>query len=208
MCRLGAPGSRQQARRPLAPQRRWALLGLLVVLGLERRSSAEGTAVPPELQVELLSKLSLHDRSFPARAGDVARVVIVVKSGSTRSDNSATVFRGALGQLARFGGLPHVESVVAYQSASALAKRCRDERVALVYVTPGLENELDRLRAAMIGVDVLTVAAVPEYVESGIVLGFELLSGRPKMLINYEQAKRQNVDFAADVLKLMKVVSG
>ncbi len=134
------------------------------------------------------------------------RVVIVVKAGSTRSDASASAFKGALAELARFGGLQHTEAIVPYPGAAALAKRCRDEHVALVYVTPGLESEIERLRDAMIGVDVLTVAAVPDYVASGLVLGFELRSGKPKMLVNYEQAKRQNVAFTADVLKLMKVV--
>jgi hypothetical protein len=184
-----------------------AIFSLFFCLSVNHAASAEGTIVPPELQVELLSKLSLHDRSFAARAGDLARVVILVKTGSTRSDASASVFKGALAQVDRFGGLPHTEIVVPYQSAPALAKRCRDEHVAVVYVTPGLEPELDRLRVAMTGVDVLTVAALPDFVEAGIVLGFELLSGKPKMLINYEQAKQQNVNFAADVLKLMKVVS-
>lgn len=183
------------------------LLALALVLGSERPGFAEGTTVPPELQAELLSKLALHDRSFAARAGEVAKIVILLRSGSTRSDRSAFVIRAALAQLDRFGGLPHAETVVAYESAPVLARRCRDEHVAVVYVTSGLESEIDRLRAALTGVDVLTVAAVPDYVESGIVLGFELLSGKPKMLINYEQAKQQNVNFAAEVLKLMKVVS-
>jgi hypothetical protein len=137
----------------------------------------------------------------------LARVVILVRAGSTRSDLSASVIKSALEQLDRFGGLPHTEAVVTYESAPALARRCRDDHVAVVYVTPGLESEIERLRSALTGVDVLTVAAMPAYVESGIVLGFELLSGKPKMLINYEQAKQQNVNFAADVLKLMKVVS-
>jgi len=180
---------------------------MVFALGVHRRSAAEATLVPPELQVELLSKLSLYDRRFAARAGDVARILILVKAGSTRSDSSASVFKGALSQLPRFGGLPHTEAVVPYPGAPALARRCRDDHVALVYVTPGLESELERLAAAMAGVDVLTVAALPEFVEAGVVLGFELRSGKPKMLINYAQAKQQNIDFSADVLKLMRVVS-
>jgi hypothetical protein len=182
-------------------------LTLVLVLGAHRFGRAEGTTVPAELQVELLSKLSLHDRNFAARAGQLARLVILSKPGNARSDVSASVMQAALAQLDRFAGLPHTESVVAYQNGPAIAKRCREEHIALVYVAAGFESEIERLRAALTGVDVLTVAAQPEYVESGIVLGFELLSGKPKMLVNFEQAKQQNVNFTADVLKLMKVVS-
>jgi len=187
------------------------LLALVVVMlplvTVSRRGLADGVSVPAELQVELLSKLSTYDRSFASRAGDVARILIVTKPKSAQSDLFARMMKGALSQLERFGGLPHTEVIAPYESATALAARCRSERIAVVYVTPGFGDDVEAVRTALDGVDVLTVAALPEYVPSGIVLGFELLSGKPKMLINYEQAKRQNVSFAADVLKLMKVVS-
>jgi hypothetical protein len=38
-----------------------------------------------------------------------------------------------------------------------------------------------------------------------VVLGFDLVSGRPKLLVNLTQAKKQKVDLAAEILKLMKV---
>jgi len=46
---------------------------------------------------------------------------------------------------------------------------------------------------------------MPDYVPAGIVLGFDLVSGRPKLLVNIEQAKKQQVSLPASVLKLMKV---
>jgi hypothetical protein len=55
------------------------------------------------------------------------------------------------------------------------------------------------------GVDVLTVSAVPDYVPKGIVLGFDLVGGHPKMLVNLGQATRQHVAFTTDVLRLMRV---
>src|SRR5512140_3033176 len=109
-------------------------LPILLIFGLNRPGFAEGSVVPPEIQAELLSKLSLHDRSFSARAGQLARIAILVKAGSSRSDRSASVIREALAQLERFGGLPHVETVVVYEAAPAVARRCRDEHVAVVYV--------------------------------------------------------------------------
>jgi hypothetical protein len=42
-------------------------------------------------------------------------------------------------------------------------------------------------------------------VPAGIVLGFDVVSGRPKLLVNLTQAKRQNVSLRAEALKLMKV---
>ena len=45
----------------------------------------------------------------------------------------------------------------------------------------------------------------PDYVPGGIVLGFDVVSGRPKLLVHLTQAKRQNVALRAEALKLMRV---
>jgi hypothetical protein len=182
-----------------------ALAGALLALCTPRLSDAQASAVPAELQAELLSKLASYDRKFAARAGDTVRVLILVKPDSPKSQVSAAEMRGALAQLERIGGLPHIEGIVPYQDPDAVASRCRSEHVAVVYLTPGFDDDIPRLAAALNGVDVLTLAAVPDYVPQGVVLGFDIESGRPKLLINLEQAKRQNVNFPADVLRLMRV---
>jgi len=94
---------------------------------------------------------------------------------------------------------------VSFESAALLGKRCRTDSVDIVYLTPGLEDDVPEIRKALTGVDTLSVSAVPSSVPAGIVLGFELLSGKPKIWLNLAQAKAQNVNFKADVLKLMKV---
>ena len=113
--------------------------------------------------------------------------------------------KSELAKIERIGGLPHRELVLPFESAAAVAARIRGERAAIVYLTSGLEEHAPELRKAFTGVDVLSVSAVPSAVPDGIVLGFELVSGKPKILHHLTQARLQNVNFKADVLKLMKV---
>ena len=93
-----------------------------------------------------------------------------------------------------------------YPGAQALAKTCRDRHISVVYFGPGFRDDIGKLRAALSGVDVMSVASVPDYVQGGIVLGFDVVSGRPKLLFNLTQARLQNVDLRAAVLKLMTVI--
>jgi hypothetical protein len=205
MLRHGAATCR---RRPARPGWRFVANALLVALAAligARSSPAQSSGIPAELQATLIGKLTSYDRNFPRRAGDVAKVVVLVRPGSAKSELSAATIRAAFGQLDRIGGLPHQEQVIRYESASALATLCRSKRVAVVYVTPGLEDELSAIKSALAGVDVLTVAALPEFVPRGIVLGFEAGSGKTKILVNLTQARQQHVDFKADVLRLMKI---
>ncbi len=191
-------------RRSTAITRRALIAGHLVLF-VPRSSLAESAAVPADLQAELLAKLAAYDRNFTARAGSVALVLIVVRPGNARSNLSAAVMKSELAKIERIGGLPHREVVTSFESGAALAARVRSERAAIVYLTPGVEEHTPELRKALTGVDVLSVAAVPGAVAEGIVLGFELVSGKPKILHNLTQARLQKVNFKADVLKLMKV---
>jgi hypothetical protein len=191
------------ARRPGG---RFALaMGGALSLFVSRAGFADSTAVPADVQATLLAKLERYDRSFPARAGDAARVLLVVKPGNTKSTLASEEMKSALGRLPAIGGLPHKELVHEYKGADALAARCRADRVAVVYLTPGFDAELRDIRAALTTLDVLSLASLPEYVSQGMVLGFELEAGAPKILFNLDQARKQHVDFPADVLHLMKV---
>jgi YfiR/HmsC-like len=180
-----------------------ALATPLTVLAVSR--AAESDEVPAEIQAELLAKLAAYDRNFGARAGDAVRVLIVAKLDRTKSQLSAAEMKSALANIDRIGGLPHQEIVVSYEGADALAHRCRSERIAAIYLTPGFEDDIEQIRASLSTVSVLSLGAVADYVPRGVVLGFELESGKPKILLNLGQARLQNVNFPADLLRLMKV---
>jgi hypothetical protein len=167
---------------------------------------AEDLPVPVALQVELMVKVAAYDNNLPARAGGKVRVLLVTKAGNADSTRAAAEMAGALAGKATIANLPHEESTLAFTDAPALARACRTARAAIVYLAPGFgDGEIAAIASALDGVDVLTVSSLPGYVPKGIVLGFDLVSGKPKLLVHLTQAKRQRVALSADVLKLMKV---
>lgn len=180
-----------------------AFCTVVFVPGDEAR--AEESPVPEKLQAELLAKIAAYDRSFAARAGDRAHVLIVDKPDDADSVRSATHLEAELHELPDVGGLPHDEAVVPWPGASGLADLVRSRHAAIVYFTPGFAADVGAIRAALDGVDVLSVAAIPDYVPPGIVLGFDVVSGKPKLLVNLPQARRQHVAFMAEILKMAKV---
>jgi len=180
-------------------------LSLLSMLLTPRVSRGDEVAVPIALQAELVAKVASYDRNLPARAGDRVHVLIVVKAKDDASSAFAKHMESALGGLDKIGGLPHDEVTSPFGGAKALADACRSKRIAIVYLAPGLGEEVPGIRAALDGVNVLSVAADASDVARGIVLGFDLVSGKPKLVVNLTQAKRQHVAFKSEVLKIMKV---
>ncbi len=180
-------------------------VGVTLYAGASHDARAEDVAVPERLQAELVAKMAGYDRGFAHRAGDRVHVVIVDKPDDPDSARAATHLESAFHALPDVGGLPHDEAIVAWQGAAALPELVRTRHAAIVYFTPGFSPDIGEIRAALDGVDVLSVTAVPEYVSRGIVLGFDVVSGKPKLLVNLGQARKQRVAFMAEVLKLARV---
>lgn len=133
-------------------------------------------------------------------------VLIVVKPKDDASSRFGKNMESALGGVDKIGGLPHDESTLAFGGARALADTCRAKKIAIVYLAPGLGEQIPAIRQALDGVSILSVAAVAAEVPKGIVLGFDLVSGKPKIVVHLGQAKRQDVAFRAELLKLARVL--
>jgi hypothetical protein len=178
------------------------LAALLCVTSI---AADEDPAVPVSLQAELLVKVASYDKNLAARAGDRARVLIVAKRDDARASRVAQQAERAL-EGKSVGKLPLEVSVVEWSDAAALAKRVRAKRVAILYLTPGFSQaELESVSKSLDGADVLSAGAMAKYVQRGVVLGFDLVSGKPKLLVHLKRAKRQNVNLSSKALKLMKV---
>jgi YfiR/HmsC-like len=170
-------------------------------------SAEEEVAVPFPLQAELLSKAAGYDKNLPARAGDKAHVVVLRKDGSAESARAAAQIERAMTEKIKdIGGIPHDVTSVVYTTAAELAQMCGARRLAVVYVTPGLAEDIEAIAKGLSDVDVLTVSAVAPHVAKGIVLGFELVSGKLKLDVNLAQARRQHVAFSAELLQFARVV--
>ena len=186
---------------PLLVRRLCAALVLACVLVSGRAGSEP---LPVTLQADLLVKLAGYDRNMRARAGSQLRIVLVTRS-SDDDARWAAQMRAVLAHSERIAGLPHAESTVRFTRADKLAATCKAEQIAIVVLSPSLIGEGEHIRTAFDDADVLTVAPSQELVKHGVVLGFELVSGKPKLFFNLPQAIRQHVAISAEVLKLMTV---
>lgn len=172
---------------------------------LPRLARATEVRVPLEIQVKLLTKVAAYDKYLAERAGSKVRIA-VLETGDERSQYVAGRLAGLLGEVERIDGLPVSVSRARFESASALAGRVREERLSIVYLSTGFEDHEEAIAAALSGVDVLSVAPAADDVQRRIVLGFDLVGGKPKLFCHLAQAKAQHVAFSASVLKLMRIV--
>ena len=189
-----------------AVRRLVAAASLVLLLCLPDSVDAEESSVPAGVQVALVAKVAAYDKHFVTRAGERARIMIVMARGDADSARVAAQLKAAFADVERVGGLPHDDSVVEYTDAPTLARECRDQRVAIVYLTPGLGSEVEAIGRALDGMSILSVGAVSGYAAKGAVIDFSIEAGKPRIALNLGQARRQDVSLLPELVRIMRVV--
>jgi hypothetical protein len=191
---------------PRSPSIGRTLLLVLTGVILWGSARADSASVPLALQVDLSNKVIEYIQDPPLMSLDRIRIGIVIKSSSPESTRAGAELKAAFDRVVTAGGHPHEQSLIEWTSAKVLAEEARRRGFAVLYFTTGLDAEIGPTAAALVGQRILTIGAVDSFVASGILLGFELVSGHPKMVFNLRQARKQQVVVRAAVMKLMRIV--
>jgi len=187
--------------------RRRALLqgvGVVLVAAVSPRANASDVSVPVGLQSALVGKVAAFERAFRARSGKTARIIIVHKGGDSARIGKQMAY--AFNEMPDIAGLPKSTETLEWSSPAALAAAVNARPTALVYLSLDLETEAPAIAAALAGSSVLTVGATGVIATRGACVGFELEEGKPKIYVNLRVAKAQNLDFRAELLRLVKLV--
>jgi len=157
--------------------------------------------------MELLLKVASYDKNLKQRARDRVRVAVVLRQQDADSARAGAQALKALSGADEIDGLPIERLSTTYTDAAALARFIHEGNVAILYVTPGFgEGEVEAMAQALDGVSILSAGAHAKYASRGMVLGFDLAGGKPKLIVNLTRAKRQNVELSSSVLKLVRVI--
>jgi hypothetical protein len=184
-------------------------LGIVLsqVLSVGARALADDVTVPVSLQIELLLKVASYDKNLKQRAREQVRVAVVYKQDDADSGRYAGQALKALSEVDDVSGMPVQPLSLIYSDAAALARFTRDSSVAVLYVAPGFgDDDMTAIAQALDGVNVLSAGALSKYTLRGLVLGFDLAGGKPKLWVHLGRARRQRVELSSSVLKLMRVI--
>ncbi len=179
--------------------------GILTLL-LPSVTVAEDLALPADVEAKLSASVAAYDRTLAARARDRVVIAILTNSSDADSSRAAAQLQGAFRELETIGRLPHEEFILPWKDAASLAAACAARSVSIVFLSTGLGHAIEPILKALEGSRALTIAGSLPYVTKGVILGFDLVSGRPKVVINITMAKKQGLDFRAELLRLALVV--
>jgi hypothetical protein len=181
---------------------------LIVIMALIASISAQETALPVDLQFDLMMKVLTFDRSLRSRVGDEL-VIGVVCQKDVRESQAA---KDALLAAARAPGaspwpdLPVRAIALEIGSPAELDSRLGREGVDIVYLASLRAVNIKTVVAVCQARKILSFTGVPAYLEAGASVGFDLREDRPVIIINLAGARRAGADFSSKLLRLIRVI--
>ncbi len=183
-----------------------ALLAVLALLLASVPIHAQESGVPVALQAELLGRLLWYERGLQKSPQKELRAVIIERARDPASGFAAAQLEAQFKQLKTLGGKRVTHRRVVFESADQVGRVVQEERAYLACLTPGLSAAAADLARVLAARGVLSVSTQGADTAQGIVLGFELASGKPRIVLNLAQARAQKLDFGAQFLRVVRVV--
>lgn len=188
-------------------RKRIGLVVLLIFLWTATSWTQE-IAVPVNVQFPLFLKILTFDRNLKERVGDEIVIAIFYQGKFKRSLN----VRDQLVKVTDESPIKEIEDIpIRYVSIDIsektdLAKALSKNKVDILYITPLRALRIKTITNVSRAKKIMTLASVPDYVESGLSVGIGIKGEKPLIIINLPAAKAEGVNFDSELLKLAKVV--
>jgi hypothetical protein len=170
------------------------------------RAQAQETHVPIVLQVELLARLLWYERGLQTNASKEIVVLVIERRGDPDSQHTAAQLSAQLDRIKELGGKNISHTRVTYESAEQIGRICEQRRPYLIYFSKGLGGVAKDLARILQDRVLLTVSTDRYDPGRGVVLGFELESSKPRIVLDLQQARAHKLNFSAQVLRVVRVV--
>jgi hypothetical protein len=165
-------------------------------------SRAQDAAVPIALQIELAGRLLWYERGLQKSSERQLRALILERTRDPVSARMAAQLATQLSETS-LGGRRVVVARVSYESVDQVARAAVQQRAYLAWFTAGFSELSGELGRALGARGVLTISSHGPDAARGVVLGFELESGKPRIMLNLKQARAQKLDFSAQLLRVV-----
>ena len=165
--------------------------------------------VPMNIQLPLLLKVLSADRNLRERAGAELMIGVIYQQRYRASVNTMEAILEVGGQsaLSPFPDQPLRLVAIPVDNAGVIDSLLAAHEVDVCYLAPLRATGLAPILSATRARRIVTCTGVPEYIESGVAIGFDAKGGKPQIVINIEAAKAEGIDFSSQLLKLARIIA-
>lgn len=166
----------------------------------------------PARELPLLKKILVFERRWKSKAGQELKIGILYQKSSSISFWAMEDWLNLQESLdeadRQLYGISISFQKIELEPLSALETTLAANRIQILYLTPIEPRNTNRILAEITKIcnrlKIGTFSAVPEYLDSGVAIGFQLEGQKPQIFINLDAARAQGFDFSSQFLRLVK----
>lgn len=164
--------------------------------------AARGEELPLPLQVQLLQKTAAYVTSL--QPGETGKVKVLLVHPGAAPSRAVETLASAINSAGQLGKFPAEAKVVAL---GGLKDAVASEKPQVLWLAPELDDKaVGAVIDASGGASILTVSTNAAHVRQGVMLGFELVEAKPRILVHLKQSRAQNVVFLSGLLTHSTIV--
>ncbi|MGB9892972.1 MAG: YfiR family protein [Candidatus Saccharicenans sp.] len=177
------------------------------------QASSQQYRLTPEKELDLLKKILVFERNWKLRVENQLVIGILYQKSFSLSQWAMADWSKLMTELPeserQIGGLPIIIKEIDLDSVPSLESALNDLQIHFLYLTPldtkknpQLLKNITRLcEQQKIG----TLTGTPDYLDSGVAVGFIWKEEKAQVYLNLEAARRQGLNFSSQFLRLIKL---
>ncbi|ADO74974.1 conserved uncharacterized protein [Stigmatella aurantiaca DW4/3-1] len=185
-----------------------ALTFLLVMLGHSLHALAADDLAPGK-QAALLLRVLPYDRNFSKRVEEAVTVVVVYRERNLKSETYGIDVTMALKDIARTAqlrDLPVRVLRIGYSSPEEFEAAMAQQRVAALYVCPGLSDVIESISEISRRYKILSFSGREGDIREDISIGLLRRGARPAIVVNLSTAMAEGADLEPELLALSEIL--
>ena len=169
---------------------------------------AQSMSVPVDIQLELMSKILYLDKSLNLESGDTIKIGIIYNS---KLRNSVRVKNDILyGKKKETQDLRDFESIFIPLDVSTIIninKEIKKHEFNAIYLTPIRDYDIEKITEICRSEKIISITSVPQFLDYGVSVGFDLVNNKLKININLASAKEEGANFSSRLLKIAHIIN-
>jgi hypothetical protein len=185
-----------------------AILAAAIMLVIQCSLIAQSMSVPVDIQLELLPKILYLNKALNLEKGDTIKIGIIYNS---RIRNSVRVKNEVLsGQKKESKNLQDLESSFIPLDVSTIFNirhEMKKQKLNAVYLTPIRDYDIEKITEICRSEKIISITSVPQFLEYGVSVGFDLVNNKLKININLASAKEEGANFSSRLLRIAHIIN-
>lgn len=171
-------------------------------------SIAQEVPLPADTQIKLLVKTLEFDRNLSGRSHDYVNIAIFYQKKNRQSNDLRLDIENVIQQFKN--SKIQKKSVkflfIDISSLTDFTDIINSQHIDVAFILPLKSINVNDISNITRQKQIISITPCPEYIKNGVSIGFDMQGGKPQIILNLSNSKKEGTNFSSIFLNYAKVI--